>query len=375
MYAVKSSPTAPASTKVRFDTVGIAIFSRLLWNLELLGFTRLRKKRGAFRLEEVVIVGAGPCGLSAALELQKLGFDPLIIEKHSIAHSIYLYPTYMQFFSTPDLLEIGGIPFTTPNEKPSRLEALHYYRNAALRSSVRIQSYHSVEAITKADNGGFELQLSDRFGTASKVDTRFVIVATGYFDYPNLLGIPGEQTSKVSHYYREAHPYSGTKVAIIGGSNSAIDAAMDLMRAGADVSIVYRGEGYSPSIKPWVRPIFESMVNKGRIKMLFRSRIIQIDDRTITVQTEGAEQILDNDFVLALTGFRPDRGLLLSAGVSMDTASTAPIHNPETMETAVPGLFIAGVAASGSDANEVFIETGRLHGGMIARRIAAALSE
>ncbi|NHN30610.1 YpdA family putative bacillithiol disulfide reductase [Paenibacillus agricola] len=323
-------------------------------------------------MEEVVIIGAGPCGLSAALELQKLGFDPLIIEKHSIAHSIYLYPTYMQFFSTPDLLEIGGIPFTTPNEKPSRLEALHYYRNAALRSSVRIQSYHGVETITRQEKGSFELMLSNRFGATSVIEARYVIVATGYFDYPNLLGIPGEQSSKVSHYYREAHPYSGTKVAIIGGSNSAIDAAMDLLRAGAHVTIVYRGEGYSPSIKPWVRPIFESMVNKGRITMLFRSQIVQIDDRTITVRSAEAEHILDNDFVLALTGFRPDRGLLLSAGVAMDPISTAPVHNPATMETAVPGLFIAGVAASGSDANEVFIETGRLHGGMIAQRIAEA---
>jgi thioredoxin reductase (NADPH) len=323
-------------------------------------------------MEEVIIVGAGPCGLSAALELQNLGFDPLIIEKQSIAHSIYLYPTYMQFFSTPDLLEIGGIPFTTPNEKPSRLEALHYYRNAALRNKVRIQSYYSVSAIHKTDKGHFELQLTDRFGEASTTEARFVVVATGYFDHPNLLGIPGEQSPKVTHYYREAHPYSGTKVAIIGGSNSAIDAAMDLLRAGAEVTIVYRGDGYSPSIKPWVRPIFESMVNKGRIRMLFRSQIVQIDDRTITVLTEGSEHYIDNDFVLALTGFRPDRGLLLSAGVIMDEASTAPIHNPDTMETPIPGLYIAGVAASGSDANEVFIETGRLHGGMIAKHIAAA---
>lgn len=321
-------------------------------------------------LEEIVIVGAGPCGLSAALELQKLGYAPLIIEKYSIAHSIYLYPTYMHFFSTPDLLEIGGIPFTTPNEKPSRLEALHYYRNAALRSKVRIQSYHTVQSITKTDNGSFELQLSDRFNNISMIKARYVIVATGYFDHPNMLGIPGEESAKVSHYFHEAHPYSGTKVAVIGGSNSAIDAAMDLMRAGAEVTIVYRGEGFSSSIKPWVLPVFESMIKKGRITMLFGSQIIQIHDQSILVRTGDNEQLLANDFVLALTGFRPDRGLLASAGVQMDETSTAPIHNPETMETPIPGLFIAGVAASGSDANEVFIESGRLHGGMIARRIA-----
>ncbi|OXM87788.1 YpdA family putative bacillithiol disulfide reductase [Paenibacillus rigui] len=319
-------------------------------------------------MEEVIIVGAGPCGLSAALELQKRGVDPLIIEKHCVAHSIYLYPTYMQFFSTPELLEIGGLPFNTPHEKPYRNEALHYYRNAALRSGVRIQSYHTVDRITRADSGHFELQITDRFGKSSTAGARHVIVATGYFDHPNLLGIPGEDLSKVSHYYREAHPYSGTRVAIIGGSNSAIDAAMDLLRAGADVTVVYRKQDYSPSIKPWVRPLFESMVNKGRIRMLFNSQVIRIDEASVTVRSEGQEQEIANDFVLALTGFRPDRGLLTEAGAQLNDEH-APVHDELTMETTVENLYIAGVAASGSNANEVFIETGRLHGVRIADHI------
>ncbi|WP_079909260.1 YpdA family putative bacillithiol disulfide reductase [Paenibacillus sp. 32352] len=322
-------------------------------------------------MEEVIIVGAGPCGLSAAIELQKIGINPLIIEKNCIAHSISLYPTYMHFFSTPELLEIGGIPFTTPHEKPSRLEALNYYRNAALRSQVRVQSYHSVDAVHKQDDGTFQLSVSDRFGNVSTALARYVIVATGYFDHPNLLGIPGEEKEKVTHYYREAHPYSCTKVAIIGGNNSAIDAAMDLLRVGAEVTVVYRGEEYSPNIKPWVRPIFESMVNKGKIRMMFRSQVVRIEDRHITINENGSERQLDNDFVLALTGFRPDRSMLTEAGVELNDERTAPRYNPDTMETTVKGLYIAGVAASGNDANEVFIESGRLHGGMIARHIAS----
>jgi thioredoxin reductase (NADPH) len=321
-------------------------------------------------LENVVVIGAGPCGLSAAIELEKQGFRPLVIEKQCVAYSIYLYPTYMQFFSTPELLEIGGIPFTTPNEKPYRIEALHYYRTAALRSSLRIRPYHTVNGIRKQADGSFELLITDRCGESSAVFARHVIVATGYFDHPNMLGIPGEELSKVSHYYREAHPYSGTKVVVIGGSNSAIDAAMDLMRAGADVTVVYRGEDYSLNIKPWVLPVFDSMVTKGRITMHYRSQVVRIDERTVTIRENDSERQLENDFVLALTGFQPDRTLLLNAGAQMNEQSTAPVHNQETMETTVPGLYIAGVAASGNNANEVFIETGRLHGVRIAKHIA-----
>ncbi|MFE5317489.1 YpdA family putative bacillithiol disulfide reductase [Paenibacillus sp. NPDC056579] len=324
-------------------------------------------------MEQVIIIGAGPCGLSAALELQKLGIEPLIIEKHCLVHSISLYPTYMTFFSTPELLEIGGIPFTSPNDKPTRLEAMNYYRNAALRNNVRVQSYTEVTSIRKTDAGHFDLSLTDRFGKQASAQARYVIVATGYFDHPNLLGIPGEDLSKVTHYYREAHPYSCTKVAVIGGNNSAIDAAMDLLRVGADVTVVYRGDAYSPNIKPWVLPLFESMVNKGRIRMMFRSQVVRVDERSITVVEDGEEQVLDNDFVLALTGFRPDRGMLTEAGAELDESQTLPVYNPETMETTVPRLFIAGVAASGSNANEVFIETGRLHGGLIAKHIVSSL--
>lgn len=323
-------------------------------------------------IENVIIIGAGPCGLSAALELQAIGLNPLLIEKNAVVHSIYQYPTYMHFFSTPELLEIGGIPFTTPNDKPSRREALQYYRDVVIRRQLRIHSYEGATSIKLLDNGSFQVETVHRSGSTRSYEARYVVVATGYFDHPNLLGIPGEELSKVSHFFQEAHPYTGMKVAIIGGSNSAVDAAMELLRVGAEVTMVYRGESYSSSIKPWVRPLFEGMVKKGRIRMLFESRVIQINERSVTVQpntSESSPLVLDNDFVLALTGFRPERTLLTNAGAEVNADSTIPTFNPETMETNIPGLYIAGVIAAGRQANEIFIESGRHHGELIANHI------
>ncbi|TXK71818.1 YpdA family putative bacillithiol disulfide reductase [Paenibacillus sp. N3.4] len=320
-------------------------------------------------MENVIVIGAGPCGLSAAVALQREGLSPLIIEKSCIVHSIYLYPTYLQFFSTPELLEIGGYSFTTPHEKPYRQEALVYYREVARREKLRIRSYEEVVAIERIDTY-FNVHTQDQFGKKATYSARNVVVATGYFDQPNLIGIPGEDLPKVTHYYKEAHPYSGAKVTIIGGNNSAVDAAMDLLRVGAEVTVVYRGPHFSANIKPWVRPIFESMVNKGRIQMWFDSQVVRIEEHTVIVQ-KGSEKVsLDNDFVLALTGFRPDRKLLASIGVGFHEDTGAPQMNPVTMETNIPGLYVAGVVASSKfDANEIFIETGRLHGIAITEHI------
>lgn len=322
-------------------------------------------------MENVIVIGAGPCGLAAAVALQRAGLSPLVIEKHNIVHSIYLYPTFLQFFSTAELLEIGGYPFVTPNEKPYRQEALVYYREVARREGLRMRAYEEALRLERRTDGGYAVHTADRFGRPHAYEARYVVVATGYFDQPNWLGIPGEELPKVSHYYREAHPYTGTKVAIIGGSNSAVDAAMDLLRAGAEVTVVYRGAGYSPSIKPWVRPIFESMVNKGRIRLLLESRVEQIGETFVRVRGADGSLELENDFVLALTGFRPERKLLAAAGVGIDAERGTPVYDPATMETDAPGLYVAGVVASAKeDANEIFIETGRLHGLRIAEHIA-----
>ncbi|MDQ8733699.1 YpdA family putative bacillithiol disulfide reductase [Paenibacillus sp. LHD-38] len=317
--------------------------------------------------EEAIIIGAGPCGLAAAIELERIGLRPLVIEKRNIVHSISQYPTYMHFFSSPELLEIGEIPFTTANEKPSRLEALNYYRTAAQRHQIRVKAYESITSITP-DGDFFILQGENRFGEKSSYKSRYVIIATGYFDHPNELGIPGEQLDKVSHFFRESHPYVGMKVAIIGGSNSAIDAALELERVGADVTVVYRGDDYSKSIKPWVKPGFQSKVAKGSIRMLFQSTVIGIENHAITVQgPEGPLQI-ENDFVLALTGFHPDRHFLNASRVTIEEEGF-PTFNEATMETNVPGIYLAGVVASRHEANEIFIESGRYHGCKIAGHI------
>ncbi|WP_141501271.1 YpdA family putative bacillithiol disulfide reductase [Paenibacillus luteus] len=317
--------------------------------------------------EEAIIIGAGPCGLAAAIELEAIGLRPLVIEKRNIVHSISQYPTYMHFFSTPELLEIGGIPFTTANDKPSRLEALNYYRTAAQRHHIRVQAYEAINRITP-DSGSFLLEGEDRFGQKRSYKSRYVIIATGYFDHPNELGIPGEQLDKVSHFFRESHPYVGMKVAIIGGSNSAIDAALELERVGADVTVVYRGEDYSSSIKSWVKPGFQSKVAKGSIRMLFNSQVIAIDNNDITVRGPEGDIQIPNDFVLALTGFHPDRYFLTASGVTMEDEGY-PTFDPDTMETNVSGIYLAGVVASRHEANEIFIESGRYHGRKIAEHI------
>ncbi|WP_424768917.1 YpdA family putative bacillithiol disulfide reductase [Paenibacillus sp. sgz302251] len=317
--------------------------------------------------EEAIIIGAGPCGIAAAIELQRIGLHPLVIEKRNIVHSISQYPTYMHFFSSPEMLEIGGIPFTTANEKPSRLEALNYYRMAAQRHQVRIQPYTGITSIQK-ENESFLLQGEDRFGQSCSFSSRYVIIATGYFDHPNELGIPGEQLDKVSHFFRESHPYVGMKVAIIGGSNSAIDAALELERVGAQVTVVYRGDQYSSSIKPWVKPTFESRVAKGSINMLFGTTVTAIGNNEITVRGPEGESQIANDFVLALTGFHPDRNFLTLTGVTMESEGY-PTFNEDSMETNVSGIYLAGVVASRHEANEIFIESGRYHGRKIAEHI------
>ncbi|MFD2117811.1 YpdA family putative bacillithiol disulfide reductase [Paenibacillus yanchengensis] len=320
-------------------------------------------------IEQSIIIGAGPCGLAAAIELGKEGIPSLIIEKRNIVHSISQYPTYMHFFSSPENLEIGNIPFTTANEKPSRLEALNYYRTAAQRHQVNIHPYQSITNIEK-ENDYFKLTGEDRFQKPLTYYCRNVIIATGYFDNPNMLGIPGETKDKVTHFFRESHPYAGLEVAIIGGSNSAIDAALELERVGAKVTVIYRGAQYSRSIKPWVRPTFEAKVDKGTIRMMFSANVSAIEDDTIVVQTTDGLETIANDFVLALTGFHPDRRFLQSAGVTIE-AEGYPTFNEETMETNVPGIYLAGVVASKHEANEIFIESGRFHGCKIAKHILA----
>ncbi|GGA38913.1 hypothetical protein GCM10007416_09880 [Kroppenstedtia guangzhouensis] len=314
-------------------------------------------------MEDLIIVGAGPCGLSAAVEAKKRGFNPLVIEKGCLLHSVYGFPVHMQFFSTPELLEIGGVPFISTGEKPNRLEALKYYRSVAKAYGLRVHLYEKVTRIDKVGEK-FVVRTENSAGKQRYVTCR-VVVATGYYDTPNLMNIPGEKLSKVHHYYKDGHPYYGLDVLVIGGKNSAVDAAMDLHQAGARVTMAYRQGAFTNSVKAWVKPVIESAIKKGWITMHWNTVVREIREKEVLLEKEGELFTLKNDAVFAMTGYRPQTRMLEQLGVSLDSKTGAPVHDPETMETEVSGLYIAGVIAAGNDANSIFIENGRFHGGKI----------
>ncbi len=312
--------------------------------------------------EEVIIVGAGPCGLSAAISLKRLGKNPLIFDKGNIVNAIYRYPTHQTFFSTSEKLEIGDIPFVTENYKPKRNQALVYYRETAKRNQLRIHAYETVLEIHKSKNL-FHVKTDKGEYTAP-----YVVIATGYYDHPNYMNVPGEHLDKVSHYFKEAHPYFDKDVCVIGGKNSSVDAAIELVKAGARVTVLYRGNQYSENIKPWILPEFDSLVKKGIIQMEFEANVVKITKDTLVYRKNGEteEKVLKNDFVFAMTGYHPDHELLKTIGIEIEAETGRPIYLEETMETNIEGAFIAGVIAAGNNANEIFIENGRFHGELIA---------
>lgn len=316
------------------------------------------------RYEECIIVGGGPCGMSAAIALKEIGKNPLIIEKENIVHSLYRFPTHQTFFSTSDRLEIGGVPFITENRKPTRNQALAYYREVAKLKNLRIASFEKVYDVEKRENGCFIVKTSKE-----EYEAKFVIIATGYYDHPNYMNVPGENLPKVFHYYKEAHPYYDQDVVVIGGKNSSVDAALALQQAGARVTVLYRGSEYSDHIKPWVLPEFESMVRNGKITMVFRANVKEIKEKSLVYEVDGKQEEIANDYVFAMTGYHPDHDFLIKMGVEIDKETGRPFFNEETMETNIEGIFIAGVIAAGNNANEIFIENGRFHGELIANAI------
>lgn len=313
--------------------------------------------------EEVVIIGAGPCGLAAAISLKETGKHPLIIEKGNIVNAIYQYPTHQTFFSTSEKLEIGDMPFITESYKPRRNQALVYYREVAKRKQLRINAFETVTDVKK-DGDNFNI-VTDK----GSYQAAYVIIATGYYDNPNYMNVPGENLKKVSHYFKEAHPYFDSDVCVIGGKNSSVDAAIELVKAGARVTVLYRGSKYSESIKPWILPEFDSLVKKGVIQLEFAANVKEIKENSIVYLQNGAEHVLKNDFVLAMTGYHPAHHFLKTMGIQIDDETGRPMYNEKTMETNIEGIFIAGVIAAGNNANEIFIENGRLHGELIAREI------
>lgn len=312
---------------------------------------------------DALIVGGGPCGLAAAIELQAIGLQPVVIEKGNIVNSIYNYPTHQTFFSTSEKLAISDVPFIVEERKPRRNQALVYYREVVRTKKIDIHRFEKVEKVEK--NGAIFTVTTSK----EQYETPYVIIATGYYDHPNYMGIEGEQLPKVYHYFKEGHPFFDTNVLVIGGKNSAIDAALELNKAGAYVTVVYRGSDYSPSIKPWVLPEFEGLVRSGEITMHFESEVEAIFEDKVVIRKAGQQLHIANDFVFAMTGYHPDHDFIRAMGVNIDETTGRPFFNEETMETNVPNLFIAGVIAAGNNANEIFIENGRFHGGMIAQAI------
>ena len=324
-------------------------------------------------LYDVLVIGAGPTGLACAIDAQRAGFRVVVVDKGCLCNSLFHYPSNMTFFTTPELLEIGSMPFSSPNQKPNRNEALEYYRKVAEHYELDVLQYHTVDGVDGQD-GDFTVRTIDRFGRARRLRARKLIVATGYYDLPNYLGIPGEDLSKTKHYYHEPHPYFGLKVLVIGGKNSAAIAALDLWRHGAQVTLVHRGEELHRHIKYWIKPDIENRVKNGEIAAYFSSTVESITEDSITLNTPDGRVTLENDFVFALTGYHPDFSFLESLGVHLDESNDrCPVCDSNSLESNVPGIYLAGVIVAGERTNEIFIENGRFHGKQIADSLRSKL--
>ena len=318
---------------------------------------------------DAIVVGAGPTGLACGIELGRRGVNTLLIEKGCVVNSLYHYPTNMVFFTTPELLEIGDIPMTSLNEKPGRTEALKYYRRVADHYKLNIHQYETVLGI-HGEDGGFIVPTEDAKGCRHEYKAKKIVLATGYYDVPNRLNVPGEDSAKVIHYYKEAHPYYNHDVAVIGAKNSAAIAALELYWTGARVTLIHRGAGISDSVKYWIKPNIENRIKNGEIKGYFQSTVTEIGPDSIVVSTPDGLLTLKNDFVFAMTGYRPDLKFLGDLGITLQPDTLRPCTNPETLESERPGIFLAGVIVAGMHTNEIFIENGRFHGKLIADAIA-----
>jgi thioredoxin reductase (NADPH) len=320
---------------------------------------------------DIAVVGAGPAGLGVGIAAARAGLRCTLFDQGPVVSGIAGYPTYMTFFSTADRLELGGVPFIVPGEKPTRADALKYYRRIVTHFGLDIRQFEPVESVA-GGVGSFELRTRPLAGPAS-YRARNVVLATGYFDTPNLLGVPGEDLPKVLHAYREAHPFFAQDCVVVGGGNSAVDAALELQRVGARVTLVHFEAGLDPNIKPWVLPEITARLRDGQIEARWSSRLAEIRPASVIIRSEldGRENELPNRWVLAMTGYTPDPRLLVELGVPIDEASGIPVHDPASMQTAVPGVFIAGVVAAGFNANKIFIENGREHGGRIVSALVA----
>ena len=315
------------------------------------------------KLYDIIIIGGGPIGLNCALEAEKAGLTYLIIEKGTIVNSLFNYPLYMTFFSTADKLEIADIPFITTSPKPGRRDALEYYQGITRQKNIMINLYEEVLKITKEES--FLVETTKNNYVAKKV-----IIATGFYDIPNLMNVKGENLPKVKHYYSEPYPYANQKIAVIGSSNSAVDAALETYRKGAEVTMIIRHAEISKSVKYWVKPDIENRINEGSISAHFNSEVLEITPNSIIFKDENQKtQQIENDFVLAMTGYLPNFEFLRNSGIELQGDCLNPFYNEDTMETNVPGLYLAGVVCGGKDTHLWFIENSRIHAEIIFRNI------
>jgi thioredoxin reductase (NADPH) len=321
-------------------------------------------------VRDVIIIGAGPSGLATAIALKQHGIDYLVLEKGTLVDAIRRFPTNMVFFTTPELMEIGGVPFTTPYDKPTRQEALQYYRKVTDAFQLQI-SLHEEALTVEPDDGVFAIETRGARGARRVRHARMVVLAMGYYDHPNLLGVPGEDLPHVRHFYDEAHNYYRARVVIVGGRNSAVEAALELYRSGAHVTIVHRGPAVGESVKYWVKPDIENRIKEGSIAARFNTRVVEIRPAEMVVDPPPP---LAADAVLLLTGYRADPAFLRRVGVAVNPETTVPRHDPMTFETNVTNLFIAGGQLAGRKTGTVFIENGRFHGARIAEVIAERLN-
>ncbi len=321
---------------------------------------------------DVAIVGAGPTGLACGIELQRRGLRPVLFDKGCVVNSIYHYPINLVFFTTPELLEIGDIPMTSLNEKPGRTEALKYYRRVADHYGLDIHQYEKVLGFSGSDDN-FTVRTETALGEQHCYSARKIILASGYYDIPNRLDVPGEDLDKVIHYYREAHPYYNQDVLVVGAKNSACIGALELFWTGARVTMVVRGGGISHNVKYWIKPNIENRIKSGEIKAYFHSSVKEIRPHDVILETPEGEVTLQNDYVFAMTGYRPDFEFMAEHGIHLDAATSKPITNPATLESERAGVYLAGVIVAGTHTNEIFIENGRFHGKVIAAAIENSL--
>jgi thioredoxin reductase (NADPH) len=337
------------------------------------------------QIRDVTIVGAGPAGLAAGIAAKQVGLDYSIIEKGVLVNSIYKFPVNMIFFTTPELLEIGGLPLVSPFEKPTRIEALRYYRRVVDTYELPIEFGEQVIAVepasarSRAGEAGaldfLDIETRSEKGVRRIRHSRHVIFAIGYFDYPNFIGVPGENLPHVSHYYTESHGFYRKNVVIVGGGNSAAETALELYRSGANVTLVHRHPQLKPSIKYWVRPDIENRIKEGSVRGLFNTQIVEIQPTQVIVERDGSKEELPADAVFLLTGYHPDCDLYRRAGIRLHRETMSPEFSADTFETNVPGIFLAGGAICGKDTSNIFIENGRFHGEAIIKTIAARMGK